>query len=354
MTSEDQPKTFYLKFERSEDGEIDGTVISVDLPTDLKKEAAQEKPEKAEEKAEPDKDDFANVEKAFTSAMDGYSNFIPLTLQVAPHLAYKIGFNSLEKVAKQRGRVVADLTRDNVEVFALDIEHWHECAVLREKMQISVKGARHLPEIMLIGLVSVYDAMLGRLLKAVFNKHEEIVFTSEKTIKFSDLVKYASVEEAREAIIDKEIETVLRDSHHEQFEWMQNKFAVKLKEGVPTWHTFIEVCERRNLLTHTGGKVSAQYLASGKENKFDISGVTLGTKLEVTPEYYKSAVNAVYEIGAKLCHVFWRKFAESQREEADSALNTLGYNLTVDRNYKLAEKILQFGVSLPKHSSELG
>ena len=113
---------------------------------------------------------------------------------------------------------------------------------------------------------------------------------------------------------------------------MQQKFKVKLKEGLAIWPTFVEVCERRNLITHTGGKVSDQYLASARANRFEVTNVVLGQKLQVTPDYYRSAVDAIYEVGAKLCHVFWRKFAEDQREAADDALNMLGYPiLTVHR-----------------------
>ena len=29
---------------------------------------------------------------------------------------------------------------------------------------------------------------------------------------------------------------------------------------------------------------------------------------EVDPDYFRSAVRIIFEIGAKLCYVFWRKF----------------------------------------------
>lgn len=216
-------------------------------------------------------------------------------------------------------------------------------------------GADHLPEAMIIGLVSVFDAFLSQLLRAVFNLHPEIVLTSEREIKFSDLVKFKSIEDARRAIIDREIDAVLRMSHDEHFEWMQNKFKIPLKSDLPIWPKFIELCERRNLLTHTGGIVSPQYLQNGQKHKFDVSKCAVGTKLGIDASYYKSAVSIVYEIGIKLCSVFWRKFADSEREMADKALNDLGFDLISHSAYDIAEVFLKFGTSaLKKHHSEMG
>jgi len=111
--------------------------------------------------------------------------------------------------------------------------------------------------------------------------------------------------------------------------------------------------ERRNLLTHTGGIVSAQYLANCRAQNVNLSGIVLGKKLSVDNVYFSEAVSIVYEIGVKLCHVLWRKFAEKERQKADSALNNLGYSLIYAGAYDIAESLLTFGSKVfKKHSSE--
>jgi len=351
--SKRDPRKFYISLEKKSDGTFRKLKVSMGLPDDeeIAKEPEAKTPQ-AEEKQDQ-KSEFANVLKTFQSALDGYRDFIPLTLWMAPHLAHQIGFNNISSLAERRGSKLVERCSDNTTVFELDMEYYNECSVLTNNLNVAIGGAKHLPEVMLIGLVSVYDAMLSRLLNVVFRKREEIVLTSEKTIKLSELSSLGSIEAAKTAIIDKEVEAALRDSHHKQFAWLENKFKIKLREGLHIWPTFVEVCERRNLITHTGGCVTAQYLASGEENKFDLSGISLGQKLEVDGKYYEAAVNAVYEVGAKLCHVFWRKFSEKERKEADNALNNLGYALIRDRNYKLAEAILQFGANLRKHDNDM-
>jgi hypothetical protein len=206
---------------------------------------------------------------------------------------------------------------------------------------------------MMIGLISTYDVFLASFLRLILSKHEEIIMTSDKAIKFSELSSFGSIEQARISLIEREVDGVIRLSHHEQFDWMTKRLSVKLREDLPSWPRFIEICERRNLFTHTGGHVTPQYISNCKIHGVDISGVNLGQKLKVTPEYYKTSVQVVYEIGVKLAHVLWRKFAKEKREEADSNLSRLGYELIFKRAYSLAETLLRFGTeTLKSHSSE--
>jgi hypothetical protein len=58
------------------------------------------------------------------------------------------------------------------------------------------------------------------------------------------------------------------------------------------------------------------------------------------------AVSVICEIGIKLCYVFWRKFAKSERDEADERLNEFCYDLILRRNYSTAEAILSFSTNV--------
>jgi hypothetical protein len=116
------------------------------------------------------------------------------------------------------------------------------------------------PRTFLVSLVSQFDAFLGRLIKQLFNMKPEALDSSASTLTFSQLTRFGSIENATEYIIDKEIESVLRKSHAEQFDWLENKFGLTLRAGLDVWPTFVEVTERRNLFVHSNGIVSHQYL----------------------------------------------------------------------------------------------
>jgi len=166
--------------------------------------------------------------------------------------------------------------------------------------------------------VSSYDAFLGKLVGALFRIKPELLKSSDRTLTYLQLSDFDSISEAREHLLEKEIETLLRKSHSEQFEWLENRFAVKLRVDLPIWPTFIEVTERRNLFVHSDGIVSSQYLKVCREHEVALDSETKqGSQLEVPHVYFKSAYEAIFEIGVKLGQVLWRKLKPSDIEVAE-------------------------------------
>ena len=255
-----------------------------------------------------------------------------------------LGQRTIEDFAKSKGSKRDDLSTKDRAIFELSVKTFRELMEHQEDIEAGLRGAKHLPEVMLIGLVSAYDAFLAKLLRVVFSRHQELILTSEKNIKFSELLEFDSIEAARSALIDREIESVLRESHQEHFNWMEKKFKVSLKE-LPAFSKFVELCERRNLLTHTGGIVSTQYVTNCKKFSVYTRGANVGDRLTVNAVYYREAVNIICEIGIKLCYVLWRKFVKDERERADSVLNEFCYDLITQRNYSTAEAILSLSTA---------
>lgn len=349
-------KPVYITF-RQRDERFVGHSISFRKPTeetfkrwDDDKQGAV-KPKVAEE--DKGSNPFLDVITAFNSTMQIYRNMIPLTLEVSPMVSGMMANEELGGFVKRYGTEVEEFKEENFKVFELSSGHWGALMQRHDAAIAAVKGVEHLPEIAVIGLISVYDAYLSNLLRAVFNVHEELVFNSDREIKFSDLVKFGTIEEAKKQIIDTEVENVLRRSHHEQFEWMEKNFKMTLRKDLEVWPDFVELCERRNLLTHTGGFVSRQYLKNCENHGHKASG-KLDEKLETKADYFRKAVLIVNEIGLKLGHVLWRKFVPKDREEADEELNEQALDLIVQRQYHVAERLLQLGTeTFSKHPSDL-
>ena len=90
----------------------------------------------------------------------------------------------------------------------------------------AVDGATMLlPEIFLVALVSQYDAFLGGLVRALMAGRPEIAKGSSTSLTFAELVTFDSVEAAREFVIAGEVEQLLRQSHSDQFNWLENKLG---------------------------------------------------------------------------------------------------------------------------------
>jgi len=188
----------------------------------------------------------------------------------------------------------------------------------------------------------------------LFKAKPEIVDSSERNFSFSQLTEFGSIDAAREYVIEKEIESVLRNSHGEQFDWFEGKFKLPLRKELPAWPLFIEVTERRNLYVHTNGVVSRQYLEVCRKHACQVpNGICLGHVLPVTREYFESAYECLLEIGVKLGQVLWRKVLPAELEKADKNLVVVSYNLITECHYRLARAILDFATeTLKGHASE--
>jgi hypothetical protein len=231
--------------------------------------------------------------------------------------------------------------------------------VLKDWRKISRRAEQFLlartlmPRSQLVTLVSQYDAYLGRLMRVIFVRMPFVLNTSERQITFEKLQQFETIAAARESLLEKEVESILRTSHQDQFKWMSDKFKIPLTKGLACWPQFIEIMERRNLFVHTDGVVSSQYIAACKKVGCSIKDTTKeGTRLGVSQKYFERSVDTIYEVGLKLGHVLWRKLFPAEREVADKNLLNRTYELLITGRYALAIKLLDFVVTLKKFTNE--
>lgn len=273
---------------------------------------------------------------------------MPLMIGITPIIVNVIADQRVADFARKHGFKRDDLSTLESEVYELETRSFSQFYARTEEIHAASRGMLLLPEILVVGLISAYDGFLASLLKVVISDHEGIVLTSQKQITYKDLREFKSIEEARSALIEREIDSVMRLSHHDQFDWMQDHLSIKLKEGLDIWPTFVELCERRNLFTHTAGIITNQYLKVCSDHRCTPKKIAVGQRLGVPPEYFRLAVEAIYEVGLKLCYVFWRKFKPDESQKADIAFNGRCMELISGRQYKLAETLLMFSHKVPK------
>ena len=206
----------------------------------------------------------------------------------------------------------------------------------------------------MLALVSQYDAYIGNLLKSLFLIRPELIFTSEKQVTFSEISEFNSIQDVKNSIIEKEVEGILRQSHSKQFDIMEKIFGAKLRSNLDIWPEFIEITERRNLLAHTNGIVSRQYVSVCRKHGIAAETIpNVGEKLPVTTEYFNNTYNVLYEISIKLGHVLWRKSIPTDTQLSDSHYNGKCFDLIKTGNYETAVKMLDFICDVvTKHSNE--
>jgi hypothetical protein len=268
----------------------------------------------------------------------------------------------VHEVSKQSKETLRQFEAENCEVTETDTErtvkvsntHAREWKRKMRRLEHFELSKSLLPRSLLVSLISQYDAYLGRLIRTIFIRKPEILNGSDKKISFESLSQFLSIDAAREYILEKEVESILRSSHSDQFKWMERTFDVPLTKGLESWPEFVEITERRNLFVHTDGIVSSQYISVCKLQGCTIEESTKeGARLGVPEKYFEAAHQCIYEIGVKLGQVLWRKLFPDERIDADNNFARLTYDLIDHGKYEIAIKLLDFGCTeFKKFSSE--
>jgi hypothetical protein len=285
--------------------------------------------------------------KLFINHIDSLYEILPLTMMVvaatfkhADEQYRKYVEDSNLKTTNKGGRTVVHVP----------IEHQHRYHKLANRRDLCGIASSNIPRVFLVSLVSHFDSLLGGLLRAIFYLRAELLNASERLLTFKELSEFGTLADAREFVVEKEIETAIRKSHLEQFDWMEQKFKLPLRKDLPSWPVFLELTERRNLFVHNDGIVSNQYMKMCKEYKFP--ACQLGLKLEVSRDYFRAAYECVFEIGVKLAHVLWRKLDPDTRSVADTNLNAVCFQLLSGQKYRLAQNLLDFATETLKTYSD--
>lgn len=223
---------------------------------------------------------------------------------------------------------------------------------LESSMVVSGLAEKVLSSSLFVSLISQYDAFLNRLIRIIFSLKPEMLNGSDRVLTFSQLIDFNNMADAREYIIEKEIDTIMRKSHAEQFEYLEGKLNIKLRTNLPVWPEFIEITERRNLLVHCDGIVSNQYINVCALHNYKSINAKVGDQLDIKDEYFNRAYEILFEIATKLTHTIWRKFLPEDLANADSALNDICYNLVNSGTFDLADNLLEFAVTQKKHHDD--
>lgn len=283
---------------------------------------------------------IAEITENFIQHIDSLLNSLPLAM-TAIQSAHKVAHASYEEFV--RNNCKEHQGADGETYVTVPLEHDDRYKKLRKRVAQTEIAFSDVPRSFLVSLVSQYDAFLGKLVRTAFKLKPELLKSSEKTLTFSQLSEFCSLEDATEHLLEKEVETLLRKSHADQFEWLESKVGVKLRVDLPVWPTFIEVTERRNLFVHCDGVVSSQYTSICREHGVPVdTAAELGVRLEVPYKYFRAAHEAIFEIGVKLAQVLWRRLRLESLEAADDALNNVTYDLLQRRKYHLAKVLLDF------------
>ena len=199
---------------------------------------------------------------------------------------------------------------------------------------------------MFIGMFSEFDAFSGALLKALYSKRGELYRAIKREISLGDILNAGTVDELMQDILDREIDSFRRQSYPDQFAELERRFDIESLRKFDEWPVFVELGQRRNLLTHNDGQVSHQYLSVCEREGFQFNEKpAVKQRLTVDPEYLAKAMLILSKVAFMLAHTLWRKVLPDERESADNAFNDTLFTLLLRREWRQAAEFGEFGMS---------
>lgn len=197
-----------------------------------------------------------------------------------------------------------------------------------------------------IGLFSEFDAFMGHLLTILYTKQPALLKSIKREVSLSDLIQFNSLDAVKQDMLDKEIDSFRRDSYIEQFAALESKFSFKTLRKFPEWSEFVEISQRRNLMTHNGGVVTEQYLTVCKREGCKIEeNAAPGVQLDIGAEYYFRACHVLSLVAVMLVFTLWRKVLPGDEMEANNAIQSQVYETLRRRDWKLAVRVGEFSLA---------
>src|SRR5690606_8449983 len=141
----------------------------------------------------------------FLRHIDAIRDTLPMTmLLIQPHQKkanedfVKFLKDSVKEIEDDNGKKRILVKADESKVFE----------TLERNASTSSLASKIIPESLFVSLISQYDAFLNRLLRAIYEIKPEILNGSDRNLTFSQIVEMESIDNAREYIIKKDIDTV--------------------------------------------------------------------------------------------------------------------------------------------------
>jgi hypothetical protein len=192
----------------------------------------------------------------------------------------------------------------------LSFETYYELDRFIRKIQKTGAALAITARSLFIVAFTLFDSLVSDLMRLVLSTRPEILEASERTLTLKDILSFGSIDSVRRQYIEKEVEALLRESYAEQFNRMESRFGMKLRQDLSIWPEFIEMGQRRNLFVHCDGRVSRQYLTVCEQHQVSWSEQGMpeeGTQIQLSRSYFLRAIAVLHEMGLKLGQVLYRK-----------------------------------------------
>lgn len=294
------------------------------------------------------KSGFKKIQDNLTSMHDTFTIHIPFQTVMNEIRLNHLVDGKLREYCSVNGSRTSQT--DKKEIYDVPDNHLSGLLAILNEIVSTYKAAAISLDSAIVQLSTQFDIMLSDIVSEIIKTKPEILNSSERTIEYAELYAFDSLEDVKRHFSEKFVESLIRRSRSDQFSWFAQTLKIPMTKDLKSWPEFIEINERRNLLTHTDGVVSSAYIKNCSDAGFRVpNDVKVGSKLNSGLSYFERANSIFFEIGIKLIQVAWRKVIPSEIPSADQALIQTGFKLLSDNQLELALEILQFSNDVLKN-----
>jgi hypothetical protein len=205
----------------------------------------------------------------------------------------------------------------------------------------------------LISLVSSVEWFFSRVLHAYFRKYPQAAVSTEKTFSFDDLTHFGTIDEARQYLIERRVEDILRGSFSDWIKYFRNSIKLTMTYLDPCMDMLVETCERRNLLVHNNGVTNNIYLS--KVSPKLTTGLKPGTQIPVERAYLDQRIT-FERCCVLLAAELWKQLEPSE-ERRGSVLIDLAFEHMKQQRWTIVEGFSYFLMNdkkLPERHTMVG
>jgi hypothetical protein len=288
---------------------------------------------------------FKDSIRNFTTSVDSLSMSLKPVMSLM-NKELSISSKEVGKFVDQHAKETTEDKSARTKTVTIDGKLVAKLLKLKNTIERNWKSYHLIHRSFLISLISQHDALIGSLVKQIYIQNPGKLDQPEKQFSYKDLLNIGSIEDAKNQVIEKKVDDLVRKSHEEQLEWIASDLKLDAKKFIPQIPDFVEIAQRRHLFVHCDGKVSSQYLtkclSAGYQVKDDI---TIGHQMEVSKDYLERSFEIVYSVGVKLGIAIWLNIRKQDYEAADKFASELSFDLILNDKYDLAIQILEFALS---------
>lgn len=292
---------------------------------------------------------YGQIIQDYIKMVNGQMQIVPISnnIMIAKLIADS---KKLKEYGEKNGKAFEE---DGKEGIKMSVGHSIVFDRMMRNLGSSVRAYSMIGVNAVIGMVSKYDGFLGSLIRQLLEDKPEILNGSDKEVKVTDIMSSMNLEELKEVIVEKEVDSLLRRSHTEQLKTLEGKLNMELnpQKLLPD---FVEIMERRNLFVHCNGVVSRQYLIECKKHGYQVPNeLKVGDVLEADREYVMNAYQVLFQVGVMHGFVIWYKLRPEEGEQLVDTLSEVAYDLIKDEEYKLSLGVIDFALMNKSWSKEI-